>query len=166
MAIHLDRRLPDGSCGRPEGCAAHVLPASRVVALLFGLAPGRACRVSLRRPKPPASSLWRWSSPRGGWELPTTLRWGARTFLTPLGLPRSARGHPAVSLTNGFYLPPDRSQIRAGHGRTPDASSVLATPPDDRRRTARHHPVDGLVAHRVGEGVLRAGHVRRGPATG
>ncbi len=26
MAIHLDRRLPDGSCGRPEGWAAHLSP--------------------------------------------------------------------------------------------------------------------------------------------
>ena len=29
------------------------------------------------------SSLWRWSSPRGGRALPATLRRGARTFLTP-----------------------------------------------------------------------------------
>jgi hypothetical protein len=100
------RRSPDGSCGRPEGCAAHIVPANRGVALLFGLAPGRACLVSLhgpaRRPDP-ASSLWRWSSPRGGWGLPTTLRWGARTFLTPAGLPRPTRSHPAVSLTPRFY---------------------------------------------------------------
>jgi hypothetical protein len=33
---------------------------------------------------PPAgSSLWRWSSPRGGRALPATLRRRARTFLTP-----------------------------------------------------------------------------------
>ena len=31
----------------------------------------------------PASSLWHWSSPHGGRALPATLRWGARTFLTP-----------------------------------------------------------------------------------
>ena len=65
-------------------------------ALLLGLAPGRVCRVSLRRPKPPASSLWHWSSPRGGRGLPAALRCGARTFLTRGSL--GARDRPAGSL--------------------------------------------------------------------
>src|SRR5687768_7049952 len=50
---------------------------------LFGLAPARACpfhsgpSLATR----PASSLWRWSSPRGGRVLPASLLCGARTFL-------------------------------------------------------------------------------------
>jgi hypothetical protein len=42
--------LPDGSCGRPEGWAAHLSPGKPGCALLLGLAPGRVCPVSLRRP--------------------------------------------------------------------------------------------------------------------
>src|SRR4051812_44081348 len=45
--IHLGRRLPDASCGRPEGEATPLLgwdpQADPNPALLFGLAPGRAC---------------------------------------------------------------------------------------------------------------------------
>ena len=41
------RRSPDGSCGRPEGWAAHLSPANghpyASCALLFGLAPGGVC---------------------------------------------------------------------------------------------------------------------------
>ena len=67
--------LPRGRS--PTGCA-----------LLFGLAPGRVCRVSPAVPAEAAtadSSLWHWSSPRGGRALPATLRCGARTFLEPPG---------------------------------------------------------------------------------
>ena len=70
--------------------SAPLPPANRGCALLFGLAPGGVCRVSLR-PRGPASSLWHWSSPHGGRALPATLRWGARTFLTPHGCPSDAR---------------------------------------------------------------------------
>jgi len=53
------RRLPDGSCGRPEGWAAHLSPADGCppagCALLFGLAPGGVCPFhSVRRLAPPA----------------------------------------------------------------------------------------------------------------
>src|SRR4051812_24758803 len=53
------RRSPDGSCGRPEGWAAHLSPAggrpSAGCALLFGLAPGGVCPFhSGRRLAPPA----------------------------------------------------------------------------------------------------------------
>lgn len=41
--IHLRRRLPDVFSGRPESGATPLLPDSRPTALLFGLAPGRAC---------------------------------------------------------------------------------------------------------------------------
>jgi hypothetical protein len=50
-------------------------------ALLFGLAPARACLVSLPLANERASSLWRWSSPHGGRALPANLLYGARTFL-------------------------------------------------------------------------------------
>ena len=52
MAIHLGRRSPDDSCGLPEGWAAPLSPTHgrprAGCALLFDLAPGRVCRVSLR----------------------------------------------------------------------------------------------------------------------
>src|SRR5207302_2889097 len=76
------RRTEDGHpSGRPtrglsEPPAATLTPP---FALLFGLAPARACRVSL--PLARASSLWRWSSPHGGRALPASLLYGARTFL-------------------------------------------------------------------------------------
>jgi len=89
MAIHLGPPVTRRLVRPTRGLGSAPLPANRVVALLFGLAPGRACRVSLR-PKP-ASSLWRWSSPRGGRVLPATSRCGARTFLTPAGCPVDAR---------------------------------------------------------------------------
>src|SRR5687768_236837 len=41
--IHLRRRLPDVSSGRPESGATPPPPDLRPTALLFGLAPGRAC---------------------------------------------------------------------------------------------------------------------------
>jgi len=88
------RRLPDGSCGRPEGWAAR--PSRRT-----GWSPSYLAllRVELAafhsaiagKARNGGSSLWRWSSPRGGRVLPATLRWGARTFLTPPGCPDDAR---------------------------------------------------------------------------
>jgi len=89
MAIHLGPPVARRLMRPTRGLGSAPVPANRVVALLFGLAPGRACRVSLRLS--PASSLWRWSSPRGGRALPATLRWGARTFLTPIGCPTDAQ---------------------------------------------------------------------------
>ena len=100
------RRSPDGSCGRPEGWAAHLSPADGCpptgCALLFGLAPGGVCPFhSADRLAPPtASSLWHWSSPCGGRALPATLRCGARTFLTTPRSPSPARDHPTVPLTS------------------------------------------------------------------
>ena len=87
MAIHLGRRSPDGSCGLPEGWAAPLSPTRGFpragCALLFDLAPGRVCRVSLRSNglrHRPASSLWHWSSPHGGRALPATLRLRSSDF--------------------------------------------------------------------------------------
>jgi len=53
-------------------------------------------------PEGPASSLWHWSSPHGGRALPATLRWGARTFLTPIRSPGPTRDRPAASLADGL----------------------------------------------------------------
>src|SRR4029079_943147 len=84
------RRLPDGSCGRPEGWAAR--PSRRT-----GWSPSYLALLQVELAafhsgaEAPASSLWRWSSPHGGRALPATLRWGARTFLTPPGCPGDAR---------------------------------------------------------------------------
>ena len=85
------RRSPDGSCSRPEGWAAHLSPRRTGVAPSY-LALLRVEFAAFHSgPGGPASSLWHWSSPRGGRALPATLRWGARTFLTPAGRPPDAR---------------------------------------------------------------------------
>src|SRR6478736_6987324 len=89
MAIHLGPPVARRLLRPTRGLGSAPAPGEPGIALLFGLAPGRACRVSLRLS--PASSLWRWSSPRGGRELPATSRCGARTFLTPPGCPVDAR---------------------------------------------------------------------------
>ena len=156
--IHLGRRSPDGSCSRPEGWAARLSPANRGCALLFGLAPGRVCRVSLRPRQPAsASSLWHWSSPLGGRELPATLRCGARTFLTPTGCPPSARPSGRLAgrriLATAWY--PDRrpDDRRRGYARRPSRPG----------RSARGHPVEGLVGQPVGR--ASSGPAARGPPT-
>ena len=85
------RRLPDGSCSRPEGWAARLSPRRTGVAPSY-LALLRVEFAAFHSgPEGPASSLWHWSSPHGGRALPATLRWGARTFLTPPGCPADAR---------------------------------------------------------------------------
>ncbi len=109
MAIHLGRRSPGGSSGRPEGWAAHLSPRRTGVApsylalLRVEFAPFHSARTDTW-PVRTASSLWHWSSPFGGRALPATLRWRARTFLEPRRpKPRAARGHPIASLTRPFY---------------------------------------------------------------
>src|SRR5947208_15576650 len=76
-------------------------------ALLFGLAPARACRVSL--PLARASSLWRWSSPHGGRALPASLLYGARTFL---GRRLSTIAPAAVRPPPGTAIVPMRTPVR------------------------------------------------------
>jgi len=49
MAIHLGPSVTRRLMRPTRGLGSAPVPANRVVALLFGLAPGRACRVSLRR---------------------------------------------------------------------------------------------------------------------
>ena len=124
------RRSPDGSCGRPEGWAAHLSPADgrppRVAPSYLAL-----LRVEFARFTPvggsrrrPASSLWHWSSPHGGRALPATLRCGARTFLTPRA------GRPA-----GDARPSDRLADRSDTTRTPGAISGDAAQTGGRRTT-------------------------------
>jgi len=48
MAIHLRPSVTRRLMRPTRGLGSAPVPANRVVALLFGLAPGRACRVSLR----------------------------------------------------------------------------------------------------------------------
>ena len=150
MAIHLGRRSPDGSCGRPEGWAAHLSPANRGCTLLLGLAPGRVCRVSLRPHRHVAGSdgivtvALVLASRRTGVTRYPALR--SSDFPRAASRPRSSatRGHPAVSL----------------------AASILPAwrPNDDRRRSARQGPVDRRVAHRVGGEVLGPPDVPGGPS--
>ncbi len=53
----------------------------------------------------PASSLWHWSSPHGGRALPATLRWGARTFLTPsCGVAPTHDARPSDRLAGALSL--------------------------------------------------------------
>jgi hypothetical protein len=61
-----------------------------------------------------ASSLWHWSSSHDGRALPATLRWGARTFLTPRsgGPDRNAR--PSGLLADAGKSTP----LLVGHGAT------------------------------------------------
>ncbi len=54
-----------------------------------------------RQADPTDSSLWRWSSPRGGRALPATLRRGARTFLVTDRSPCRSRDRPTDSLACG-----------------------------------------------------------------
>ena len=88
------RRLMRPTRGRGDAPLAR--PPNGRGALLFGLAPGRACpfHPARHRRSPAGSSLWRWSSPHGGRVLPATLRRGARTFLVP---PPVARRGPRPS---------------------------------------------------------------------
>jgi hypothetical protein len=79
---------------------------------LFGLAPARACRVSL--PPKRASSLWRWSSPRGGRALPASLLCGARTFL---GRGLSTDAPAAVRPPPGILILPDSNACSKRHCR-------------------------------------------------
>jgi len=99
------RRLPDGSCGRPEGWAARLSPGEPGCALLLGLAPGGVCRVSLRAAAratgrhrhcgtgPRLTADGRYPPPCAG-ELGLSSR---RLVAQP------ARDHPATSLTDRFY---------------------------------------------------------------
>ena len=132
-------------------------------ALLLGLAPGRVCRVSLRRPKPPASSLWHWSSPRGGRGLPAALRCGARTFLT-----RSlARDRPAGSLARECYVTsvsgPGRRPRRAPAARAPFGRRRVTSPTAAHRAAAFDGPQPHSrdVSRPAASDPSRARHARR-----
>ena len=162
MVIHLGRRLPNASCGRPEGGATHPCAARATRALLFGLAPGRACPFHPVGRSRTDSSLWRWSAPRGGRELPATSRRGARTFLGRRVAPPHATIQPSHWPTDsttgarrwhsadhgGCAQLLARWWYRAGRGhatRLPVAVSGPARRTD--RRTCCTDPVSGPPRH-------------------
>jgi hypothetical protein len=106
-AIHLGRRLPDGSCGLPgddrTGSPSPVRPCSR-----WGLPshPGRpGCWCALTAPFHPClcavapsavCSLWHFPAGHPDWALPSTAPCGVRTFLGPvLRAARYAAARPA-----------------------------------------------------------------------
>ena len=102
----VSRVLSRGRCrhrphGRPSIYATYPGAERAACAPLFGLAPARACRVSLPLPKERASSLWRWSSPHGGRALPASLLCGARTFL---GRGLSTDAPAAIRPPPGIYI--------------------------------------------------------------
>ena len=111
MAIHLGPPVTRRLMRPTRGLGSAPLPRQRSPAV--GLRPPiwpcsgwslpRFTPTSTRRPMS-ASSLWHWSSPRGGRALPATLRWGARTFLTPKRVtPPDAR--PSDRLADLAMLP-------------------------------------------------------------
>ena len=136
MVIHLGRRLPDASCGRPEGGATRPCAARATRALLFGLAPGRACPFHPAGPKPRPTRLCG-AGPRlaadGSYPLPCVVVLG---LSSGDGLPRHTR--PSSHLTGRWTLAPAvgwhvqrrcdpaRSLARLGQARYLASSSAAA----------------------------------------
>jgi hypothetical protein len=102
MVIHLGRRLPDASCGRPGSGATHSCAACATRAPLFGLAPGRACPFHPAGPKPRPTRLCG-AIPRlaadGNYPLPRVVVLG---LSSGDGLPRHTR--PSSHLTSRWTL--------------------------------------------------------------
>ncbi len=139
------RRSPDGSCGRPEGWAAPLSPdrgrPRPGCALLFGLAPGRVCRVSLR-PKACADGRHRHcgTGPRltadGRYPLPCAC--GARTFLTLERVaPPNAR--PSDRLADRLSLPRLRSRLAPHRRAAPPVTGSDAEHASAARRACGDH---------------------------
>ena len=161
MAIHLGRRSPGGSSGRPEGWAARLSPGEPGCALLLGLAPGRVCRVSLR---PPACAAARHrhcgTGPRltadGRYPLPCAAELGLSSRPSR-GCPRRG-SRPSDRLADRPILPsPDGPVHRLSNGRSGSA------PSDHERWTTGGDAVDRLVGERIGERVLGPRNVGRRP---
>jgi len=81
------------------------------------------------RGRPPASSLWHWSSPHGGRALPATLRWGARTFLAPRpGEPgRGSRSSDRLAGRGNLHPSAQRSGRRTTSAGPPAATRSMAS---------------------------------------
>jgi len=147
MTIHLRRRSPDDSSGRPEGWAALPLPpANRGCTLLLGLAPGRVCRVSLR-PTACAADRHRHcgTGPRlaadGRYPLPCAGELGLSSN-RDRPKPAAMRGHPVASLARRFYaLPPARLPTERLPACRPSRSPLPCAVSDrGGGRPTRHHP--------------------------
>src|SRR5664280_2246418 len=109
--IHLRRTLPHASSGLPGSSGGPPSNAPCLTLLRVGFAephrsPGTLVvsyttvsplpRVSRRTPAA-VCSLWHFPASHPGWELPTTLPYGARTFLGPRDRSHGERGRPASS---------------------------------------------------------------------
>ena len=121
-----------------------------------------------RRQKPPAgSSLWRWSSPRGGRALPATPRRGARTFLVRSGRSLRTRpsGHLAGTLHSSAGAPTVRRQARLRPGSRPRGA-----PPRPGRRArgwrARRRPGSWRAARGGALQRSKPASMPRAPARG
>ncbi len=149
MVIHLGRRLPDASCGRPENEATRPCAARATRALLFGLAPGRACPFHPARPKPRPTRLCG-AGPRlaadGSYPLPCVVVLG---LSSGDGLPRHTR--PSSHLTGRWTLAPT---VR--HGQRPPCRQAADLDAPDAGRTGSCRPVH------IRDGSSRPVHIRDG----
>ncbi len=141
------RRSPDGSCGRPEGWAAHLSlvdgrpPTS--CALLFGLAPGGVCPFhSGRRLAPPSGIVTValvLASRRAGVTRHPALRSSDFPHAARRVAPSSTRSHPTASLTVRCYTRSgrDRSGLRTRPPRRRSNQPSRRGPTGPARRSRR-----------------------------
>src|SRR6478735_4013018 len=107
------RRSPDGSCGRPEGWAAHLSLADGCppagCALLFGLAPGGVCPFHSARRLAPSTGIVTvalvLASRRAGVTRHPALRSSDFPHAARRVAPSPTRSHPTASLTDRVYPP-------------------------------------------------------------
>ena len=150
-AIHLGRRLPDGSSGLPGGVEVTGGPPSPCL----GLAPGGVCRAARVTPgagallphrftltcaparcdRPPSAvcSLLHCPAGRPDWVLPSTLPCGVRTFL---GRVEPVRARPARG-RHGRLTTRSRPLSHLGRRRPDDACSGAKPSPPAARARAR-----------------------------
>ena len=173
VAIHLGRRLPDGSSGLP-GVERAGRPPPAWPCSGWGLPsrpghPGRWCALTAPfhpylcagRARSPSAvcSLLHFPAGRPDWVLPSTLPCGVRTFLGPV--PRGpARGHPADS--------PPRTSLRrvAPRPGAADRRRTHAEQPAEHAEPGRDHEVTEDLARPEDRAVAaeQAAGARRAPA--
>ena len=153
MAIHLGPSVARRLMRPTRGLGSAPFPANRVVALLFGLAPGRACRVSLRRRSAGIVTVALvLASRRTG--VTRYLALGSSDFPHAAGLPRRRAAIRPPSLTRRFYrrAPTSRPAASAdrldGEERSLHSGAVAGSPAA--RRTDERKLVTILFADLVG----------------